>query len=111
MLAKPVAISDNGRVKLIVSPAALRELALLPRQDRDNLLSKAETFAADPFAAHPWATTLRGMADRVRIRQGDWRGVMLLVRASETAVLERVAPSPKRSPIAWGPQYRREAYR
>lgn len=85
-------------MKLIVSPVALRELASLPGHDRDGLLAKAESFATDPFAPHPWASPLRGTADRVRIRQGDWRGVMLLLRARDTIVLERVA-------------HRREVYR
>lgn len=78
-------------MKLIVSPVASRELASLPRHDRDDLIAKAEAFAADPFAPHPWASPLRGTSDRVRIRQGDWRGVMLLLRADDTIVLERVA--------------------
>jgi len=55
------------------------------------LIAKAEAFASDPFAPHPWAMPLRGAPDRIRIRQGDLRGIMLVVRSTETVVLERVA--------------------
>ena len=55
-------------------------------------------FAADPFAPHSWATALRGSNDRFRIRQGDWRGVMLILRERDAIILERVA-------------HRREVYR
>ena len=78
-------------VELIISPGAIKQLAALPRRDRNALLAKAEAFADDPFAPHPWASPLRGAPDRIRIRQGDWRGVMLIVRASNTVVLEKVA--------------------
>jgi mRNA-degrading endonuclease RelE of RelBE toxin-antitoxin system len=85
-------------MRLLVSPAAVRQLAAVSRRDREALIGKAETFAAEPFASHPWASRLRGTADRARIRQGDWRAVMLIVRAQDTVVLERVA-------------HRREVYR
>jgi mRNA-degrading endonuclease RelE of RelBE toxin-antitoxin system len=78
-------------VKLIVSPAAVKELASLPRRECDALIAKAEAFAAEPFASHPWASPLRGAADRVRIRQGDLRAIVLILRTRETVVLERVA--------------------
>jgi mRNA-degrading endonuclease RelE of RelBE toxin-antitoxin system len=69
----------------------MKEMASLPRRDCEALITKAEAFAGDPFASHPWASPLRGAADRVRIRQGDLRAVVLILRASETVVLERVA--------------------
>jgi len=85
-------------MELLVSPAALKSLGEMPRRDRDMLVEKAEAFAAEPFARHPWASRLRGAIDRVRIRQGDWRAVILILRARDTVVLERVA-------------HRREVYR
>jgi mRNA-degrading endonuclease RelE of RelBE toxin-antitoxin system len=85
-------------MKLVVSPAAVKELALLNRRDRDALIGKAEAFAAEPFASHAWASPLHGMTDRVRMRQGDWRGIVLIVRGQDTIVLERV-------------RHRREVYR
>ena len=85
-------------MQLVVSPAAVRELASLNRRDRNALVRKAEAFAAQPFASHSWASPLRGMTDRIRVRQGDWRAVLLVVRAWDTVVLERV-------------RHRREVYR
>lgn len=85
-------------MQLVVSPMAARDLASLNRRDRDALIRKAEAFAAGPFEAHRWASPLRGAADRARIRQGDWRAVMLIARSQNTVVLERVA-------------HRREVYR
>jgi mRNA-degrading endonuclease RelE of RelBE toxin-antitoxin system len=83
---------------LVVAPAAVKQLALLPRRERKAMIARAEIFAADPFAAHPWAAPLSGASDRVRIRQGDWRCVLLVSRALGTVILERVA-------------HRREVYR
>jgi mRNA-degrading endonuclease RelE of RelBE toxin-antitoxin system len=85
-------------VQLIVSPAAVKALASLSQRDRDALIAKAEAFANEPFAPHPWASPLRGAADRIRIRQGDFRGIVLILQTRETVVLERVG-------------HRREVYR
>lgn len=85
-------------MRLVASPMAVKELASLNRRDRDALIGKAEAFAAEPFASHPWASPLRGMMDRIRTRQGDWRAILLIVHAEDTVVLERV-------------RHRREAYR
>ena len=80
-------------MRLILSRGAQNGLCGMSRRDRQRL----EAFAAEPFAPHPWATRLQG-EDRVRIRQGDWRGVLLIVREQDAVVLERVA-------------HRREVYR
>lgn len=85
-------------MRLVISPTAVKQLSLLGRRDRDALIGKLEAFAAEPFASHTWASSLRGMADRVRIRQGNWRAILLVSRAQDTIVLERVA-------------HRREVYR
>ena len=85
-------------MRLLVQPGAIRQLVSLPKRDRERLIAKAEEFAADPFAPHPWARPLEGQPDRVRIRQGDWRGVALIVRPRDTVLLESVG-------------HRREAYR
>jgi mRNA interferase RelE/StbE len=84
-------------MRLILSRGAQRSLLEMPHRERQRLMAKLESFAADPFATHPWATRLQG-EDRVRIRQGDWRGVLLIAREHDAVVLERVA-------------HRREVYR
>jgi len=98
VIDRPTASGDDRDIKLIVTRAASKALARMPRREREDLLDKAEAFAAAPFAAHPAATPLRGQPDVIRLRQGDWRGVCRLDRAADTIVLETVA-------------HRREAYR
>jgi mRNA-degrading endonuclease RelE of RelBE toxin-antitoxin system len=79
-------------VKLIVSPAAARAMQprQMPRRDATALMHKLGEFAADPFADHGWALPLAGHPDRARLRQGDWRAVVLIVRAEDAVVVERV---------------------
>ena len=95
---EPVANGDDGDIKLIVTRAASKALAGIPRREREALLEKAEAFAAAPFAAHPAASPLRGQSNVIRLRQGDWRGICRVDRTADTIVLETVA-------------HRREAYR
>ena len=70
----------------------------MPARDRRALIEKAKSFAADPFGPHPWARPLRGAADLVRLRQGEWRAICRVSRDRETVTLDRVV-------------HRREAYR
>jgi mRNA-degrading endonuclease RelE of RelBE toxin-antitoxin system len=87
-------------VKLIVSPTAAQAMQPKQMQPRDAtaLLRKLGEFAADPFGSHSWALPLVGRPDRARVRQGDWRAVVLIVRAEDTVIVERV-------------EHRREVYR
>ena len=62
----------------------------MPPSDATALLRKLGEFAAQPFANHRWALPLVGEPNRARIRQGDWRAVVLIVRAENTVVVERV---------------------
>ena len=94
----PIAGEDDVGIKLIVTGAASKTLARIPRREREALLDKAEAFAAAPLAVNPAATPLRGQPDVIRLRQGDWRGICRVDRSADTIVLETVA-------------HRREAYR
>ena len=76
-------------MKLIVSPAALRSLGLLPKKDAAALLTKLEKVAADPFGAHPWATRLQGSSG-YRCRHGDWWAVYRIDTAEQTVIVEAV---------------------
>jgi mRNA interferase RelE/StbE len=98
MLDRPSRFQRHYAVKLTVSPAAVKDMLVMSPRDRDTLIAKAEAFAADPFGSHPWAVPLSGEHDRIRIRQGDWRGVVLILRPRDTVILERVG-------------HRREVYR
>jgi hypothetical protein len=62
----------------------------MPPREATALLRKLNEFAADPFAAHSWAQPLVGRANRARIRQGDWRAVVLIMRERDTLIVERV---------------------
>jgi len=70
----------------------------VPRHDRDTLLAKARTFAAEPFAPHSWVAPLKGRPDVVRLRQGDWRAVCRIDRIGKVVIVDAVA-------------HRREVYR
>lgn len=86
-------------MKLIVSPEAQKTLdEIEPQRQADRLIEKAEAFAQDPFGSHPFASRLKGEPDRVRLRQGDHRAILLVVRAEDTVIMERVG-------------HRREVYR
>ena len=63
-------------MRLILSRDAGEGLGNMPTRDRRRLLTKLEAFAAEG-------------EDRVRIRQGDWRGVLLIVREHDTVTLSR----------------------
>lgn len=78
-------------MRLIVPPAAVKELSEMPQRDREALMAKLAGFAASPFERHPWAQPLRGARDVVRIRQGDWRAVCRIDRSDETVVIDAVA--------------------
>ena len=84
-------------MKLIVSPAALKRMADVPKRQRALLMQKLDEFAAAPFERHPAATPLKGRDDVVRIRQGDWRAICRVDRAGQTVVVDSIA-------------HRREAY-
>jgi mRNA-degrading endonuclease RelE of RelBE toxin-antitoxin system len=94
----PITGGDDGDIELIITRAASKALAEMPRREPEALLEKAEAFAAAPFAAHPAASPLRGQPNVIRLRQGDWRGICRVDRTADTIVLETVA-------------HRREAYR
>ncbi len=71
----------------------------MPQREATALLLKLREFAADPFVSHipgrcPWPAR----AGRYRIRQGDWRAVVFIVRAEDAVIVERI-------------DHRREAYR
>jgi len=85
-------------MKLIFSPDATRTFGRLPRRDSAALLRKLRLFAAEPFKQHPWVSPLTDAADMVRVRQGDWRAIILISRARDVIIVERVG-------------HRREVYR
>lgn len=82
-------------MELIVTPAAAKAFAKLPRKDALALLSKLKQVAADPMADHPAAKRLVGSTE-FRVRHGDWRAVYVLDRDAGQMVVTKVA---KRSEV------------
>ena len=76
---------------------AMQPRQMLPR-DATALMRKLGVFAANPLASHAWALPLVGRPNGARIRQGDWRAVVFIVRAEDAVIVERI-------------EHRREAYR
>ncbi|MDE2229892.1 MAG: type II toxin-antitoxin system RelE/ParE family toxin [Alphaproteobacteria bacterium] len=97
-MTRIVAIGDNARVRLILSPAALKSVALMPKRERAGLVAKLAAFADGPFAPHGSAKPLRGLKDAVRVRHGDWRAVCRIDRDDGVVIVEAIG-------------HRREIYR
>jgi mRNA interferase RelE/StbE len=85
-------------VELMISSAAAKAMASMPRRDRQALLARARTFAAEPFARHSAAAPLKGRSDIVRLRYGDWRAICRIDRDGQVVIMDAVA-------------HRREVYR
>ncbi|HWB50803.1 MAG TPA: type II toxin-antitoxin system RelE/ParE family toxin [Stellaceae bacterium] len=85
-------------MRLMLAKVAVKEFAGIPSRDRAALLQKLRVFADDPYGDHPWALPMRGRANAIRIRQGDWRAVCRIDRERDDITVEFVAN-------------RREAYR
>jgi mRNA-degrading endonuclease RelE of RelBE toxin-antitoxin system len=64
-----------GEVALIIPPDVLKQLAAIPRRDRDQLLTSLEMIAAEPSRRFPFVTEMVGEPGVWRLRKGDWRAV------------------------------------
>lgn len=84
------------RVVLIIEPAAARELAKLPRADRERVREALEQVAAAPSVRLSFVTEMAGRPGHWRLRKGNWRAIYRV--DGEDVVVLRVA-------------HRREAYR
>ena len=62
----------------------------MPPRDATALMRKLGVFATNPFANHAWALPLVSRPNRARIRQGDWRAVVLIARAEDAVIVEHV---------------------
>lgn len=76
-------------MELIVAKQAAKAMMRMPKQDARALQAKLESFAAAPFAAHPWAKRLQGL-EGVRVRHGDWRAVCEIHRERLVVVVVKV---------------------
>jgi mRNA interferase RelE/StbE len=83
-------------VALIIPPDVLKQLAAIPKADRQRLLNALDSVAADPAARFSFVTEMVGQKGIWRLRKGNWRAVFRIRGAD--VVLDRVG-------------HRREVYR
>jgi mRNA interferase RelE/StbE len=70
-----------------VRPEAQKQLAGLPKVDRDRLVERLEGIGADPYGNHPDAKRLKGTPG-FRVRHGDWRAIYRIDGAGDVIVIE-----------------------
>jgi mRNA-degrading endonuclease RelE of RelBE toxin-antitoxin system len=73
---------------VLIPPDVLRQLAAIPRRDRERLLEALDMVAAEPAKRFPFVTELVGHPGVWRSRKGDWRAVYR-IRGTDV-VLDRV---------------------
>jgi mRNA-degrading endonuclease RelE of RelBE toxin-antitoxin system len=83
-------VSDNAAMRAIFSRSALRKIPDLPKRDREALVAKIASFAADPFHPAIAVEPMKGWAHAVRIRQGDWRAVCRIDRTGDAVIVELI---------------------
>lgn len=85
-------------MRLQIDRRASRELAALPRRDREALLERLRAVASDPFGPHLFVRPIAGESGVYRLRHGDWRAIYRIDRTLDVMLVEHVA-------------HRREVYR
>jgi len=73
---------------LLIPPDVVKQLAGIPRKDRQRLLEALEAVAASPGGRFPFATQMVGQSDVWRLRKGNWRAVYRIQGAD--VVLDRI---------------------
>jgi mRNA interferase RelE/StbE len=81
---------------LLIPPDVVKQLAGIPKADRQRLLDALEMVAAKPTKRFPFTTQLVGQPGVWRLRKGEWRAVFRIHRSD--VILDRVG-------------HRREVYR
>ena len=56
--------------RLLVKPSAVKEIEILPKQDRPRIVAKISSLARDP---RPPGCEKLSVRDQYRLRQGDYR--------------------------------------
>jgi mRNA-degrading endonuclease RelE of RelBE toxin-antitoxin system len=74
------------RMALDLRPEAQKELAGVPRAERERLRERLEQIAADPYGSHPGAKRLQGTSG-FSVRQGDWRAIYRITGTGDIIVI------------------------
>ncbi|MFA6020160.1 MAG: type II toxin-antitoxin system RelE/ParE family toxin [Rhodospirillales bacterium] len=77
-------------MKLILVPAAIKELSRLPAKDTRALMEKLKAVAQNPKGDYPWALRLTNHPG-FRIRHGDWRAIYRLDFETDEMIVDRIA--------------------
>jgi mRNA interferase RelE/StbE len=73
---------------LVIPRDVWRQLAAMPKRDRERLLEALQLVAAEPTKRYPFVTQLIGEPGVWRLRKGDWRAVYRIWGAD--VILDRV---------------------
>ena len=71
---------------LDLRPEAQKELADVPKADRDRLREKLIQIPADPYGSHSGAKRLQGTSG-FSVRQGDWRAIYRITGTGDIIVI------------------------
>ena len=71
-------------MNLVIAKSAQKTLRSIQPKLAAKLLQTFRAIAADPFGNHPNAKAMVGGTDEFRLRQGDWRVIYVLDRATDT---------------------------
>lgn len=83
-LGRPLA--ERSLMTLLVRPRAQKELAGVPKAERDRLRERLEKIAGAPYGTHPEAKRLKGTPG-FSVRQGDWRAIYRIDGAGDVIVI------------------------
>ena len=70
-------------MKLVIDKSAQQRLRAMPAKVGTAMLERLKAIAAQPFAGHPNVKPLRGEPNVFRLRQGDWRALYRVDRATQ----------------------------
>ncbi|MGH6904451.1 MAG: type II toxin-antitoxin system RelE family toxin [Geminicoccaceae bacterium] len=69
-------------MELVIDKGAQGRLRAMPAKVRTAMVERLKEIAADPFAGHANVKPLRGEPNAFRLRQGDWRALDRVNRAT-----------------------------
>jgi len=84
-------------MQLIFSPNATRAMMAMPKKDAAAMMKRLQAIAEAPFGMHAGVQRMKGGV-AFRVRQGDWRAVYRVDRATQQVIVDTVG-------------HRREVYR
>jgi mRNA interferase RelE/StbE len=78
--------------QITILPAALRQLADIPKPDQNRILEKIDALSAEPYP--PGAKKLHGKHEFFRFRSGNYRIVYTVEHERLIVLVIRIGPEP-----------------